>query len=34
MRPEPILDIPVLELACGLFGLAIENEILRRQIER
>jgi len=33
-RPEPVLDVPILELACGLFGLAIENEILRRQVER
>jgi hypothetical protein len=33
-RPDPIQDVPILELACGLFGLAIENEILRRQVER
>jgi hypothetical protein len=33
-RAEPLADLELLELAAGQFGLAIENEILRRQIDR
>lgn len=33
-KADAALDLDVLELATGQFGLAIENEILRRQLDR
>ncbi len=32
--PEPIADVELLDIATSQFGLAIDNEILRRQIDR